>query len=122
MINGAQYSDYARVFDECNPEWKDDPERNLYFLNAQQRYANDRLKARGYLSLNDVYEMLGFELTDAGVHVGWVYRPDGNDEGDNYIEFGIFDVNKAPVKDFHDGYESAIVLDFNVDGYIHSLL
>lgn len=122
VINGAKYSDYARIFDEYNPEWKDNAERNLYFLNAQQRYANDRLKARGYLSLNDVYEMLGFEPSDAGVHVGWVYRPEGNDEGDNYIDFGIFDVNKEPVKDFLDGYEAAIVLDFNVDGYIHSLV
>lgn len=120
VIDGKQYSDYARIFDEYNPEWKDDSERNLYFLNAQQRYANDRLKARGILTLNEVYEMLGFEPTTAGVHVGWTYKPD-NDRGDNYVDFGIFDVNKPAVKDFLDGYEAAIVLDFNVDGYIYDI-
>lgn len=119
VIDGKEYSDYARIFDEYNPEWKDSAERNLYFLNAQQRYANDRLHARGYLTLNEVYEMLGFEPTTAGVHVGWV---DGSENGDSRVEFGIFDVNKPAVKDFLDGYEPAIVLDFNVDGYIESLM
>lgn len=122
VIDGKEYSDYARIFDEYNPEWKDNAERNLYFLNAQQRYANDRLKARGYLTLNEVYAMLGFEPTVAGVHVGWVYRPNGNDDGDNYVDFGIFDVSKPAIKDFLEGYEPAIVLDFNVDGYIESLI
>ena len=121
VINGKQYSDYARIFDEYNPEWKDNAERNLYFLNCQQRYANDLLKARGYLTLNEVYSSLGFEPTTAGVHVGWVYKPNGNDNGDNYIDFGIFDVSKPAVKDFLDGYEPAIVLDFNVDGYIYDI-
>lgn len=118
--NGVKYSDYARIFDEFNPEWKDNPERNLCFLNAQQRYANDRLKARGFVTLNEVYEMLGFEPSDAGVHVGWVYRPD-NDRGDNYIDFGIFNVSSPAARDFVNGYEPAIVLDFNVDGYLYSI-
>ena len=118
--NKKQYSDYARIFDEYNPEWKDNPERNLCFLNAQQKYANDRLKSRGFLTLNEVYESLGFKPTDAGVHVGWVYSPD-NDRGDNYVDFGIFNVYSPAAREFVNGYEPAIVLDFNVDGYIYSL-
>ena len=117
---GVRYSDYARIFDEFNPEWKDNPERNLCFLNCQQRYANNRLKERGFLTLNEVYEMLGFEPSDAGVHVGWIYKPD-NERGDNYVDFGIFNVNSPAARDFVNGYEPAIVLDFNVDGYLYSI-
>ena len=52
-------SDYAKFFDEYNPNWEKDSEYNLMFLRAQQNYANDLLVKRGYLFLNDVYKMLG---------------------------------------------------------------
>ena len=48
---------------------------------------------------------------------GWVYNEE-NPRGDNYIDFGIFDVNKEPARDFVNGYEKSILLDFNVDGPI----
>lgn len=115
------YSDYARIFDETNPAWEKDSEFNLYFLKAQQGYANDLLKSRGYLFLNEVYEMLGFPITKAGQVVGWLYRPD-NPTGDNFVDFGIFDLQSEKACDFVNGYERAIVLDFNVDGNIYDLM
>ena len=48
------YSDYARFFDESCAAWQNDAEYNLTFLKAQQQYANDLLKARGRLFLNEV--------------------------------------------------------------------
>ena len=69
-------SDYAKFFDEYNPNWEKDSEYNLMFLRAQQNYANDLLVKRGYLFLNDVYKMLGFEPTRAGQVVGWRYEPE----------------------------------------------
>ena len=87
------------------------------FLRAQQQYANDLLVARGHLFLNEVYDMLGIERTKAGQVVGWIYDPK-NPNGDNYIDFGIYDVNKAKNRDFVNGYEPVILLDFNVDGNI----
>ena len=119
--NPTTYSDYARFFDESCPAWQNDPEYNLTFLRAQQQYANDLLKAQGRLFLNDVYKMLGIDITKAGQVVGWVYDPDCP-VGDNFVDFGIYDMSKERVRAFVNGYEPNILLDFNVDGNIWDLM
>jgi hypothetical protein len=111
------YSDYARFFDEACPGWTKDPEFNLMFLKDQQRFANDKLKAQGYLFLNEVYDMLGIPRTKAGQVVGWIYD-EKNPIGDNFVDFGIFNENITKARDFVNGYERVILLDFNVDGNI----
>ena len=115
------YSDYARFFDAASPCWQNDPEYNLMFLKAQQQYANDLLRAKGRLFLNDVYDMLGIEKTKAGQVVGWVYDRE-NPNGDNFVDFGIYDMSKERVRAFVNGYETNILLDFNVDGNIWNLM
>ena len=114
------YSDYARFFDESCAAWQNDAEYNLTFLKAQQQYANDLLKARGRLFLNEVYRMLGIDETKAGQVVGWVYNPD-NPTGDNFVDFGIYNMQRERVRAFVNGYEPNILLDFNVDGVIWDL-
>lgn len=121
MMDPNLYSDYARFFDEASPYWQKDPEYNLVFLKAQQQYANDLLRAKGRLFLNDVYDMLGIEKTKAGQIVGWVYDPE-NPNGDNFVDFGIYDMSKERVRAFVNGYEATILLDFNVDGNIWDLM
>ena len=120
-MNPTLYSDYARFFDEASPCWQNDPEYNLMFLKAQQQYANDLLRAKGRLFLNDVYDMLGIEKTKAGQVVGWVYDRE-NPNGDNFVDFGIYDMSKERVRAFVNGYETNILLDFNVDGNIWDLM
>lgn len=115
------FSDYAKFFDDGCAGWTKDPEMNRFFLLRQQDQANERLKARGYLFLNDVYEMLGIPKTKAGQIVGWVY--DKNEpNGDNYVDFGIFNAYSEQARDFVNGYERTILLDFNVDGNILDLI
>ena len=114
------YSDYARFFDESCAAWQNDAEYNLTFLKAQQQYANDLLKAKGRLFLNEVYRMLGIDETKAGQVVGWVYNPD-NPTGDNFVDFGIYNMQRERVRAFVNGYEPNILLDFNVDGVIWNL-
>ena len=111
------YSDYAKFFDESNVNWNRNPEYNLMFLKSQQQYANDLLKSRGRLFLNEVYDMLGMERTKAGQVVGWVYD-EANPIGDNFVDFGIYDMSKERVRAFVNGYEPNILLDFNVDGNV----
>lgn len=110
-------SDYARFFDESCEGWEKDSEFNLCYLKAKQQYANDILHARGYIFLNEVYDMLGIERTKAGQIVGWVYD-EKEPLGDNYVDFGIYNIDRVKNRDFVNGYERVILLDFNVDGNI----
>ena len=65
--------------------------------------------------------MLGAKRTKAGQRVGWVYDEE-HPVGDNYVDFGMFDVRREKARDFINGYEKVIVLDFNVDGVIDDLI
>lgn len=112
-----EYSEYSKFFTDDNPYWQNDPEYNLMFLRRQEKYANDKLKAKGRLFLNEVYEMLGIPKTKAGQIVGWTYTRDPQNE-DNYVDFGIYDANKIAHQYFVNGLEKSIILDFNVEGNI----
>lgn len=115
--NSNAHSPYAKVFDELNDNWENDSEYNTMFLRKTERWANDYLKSHGYLFLNDVYKALGFQPTRAGQVVGWIYDPI-NPVGDNYVSFGIDNLYDNGVRLFVNGNESAVWLDFNVDGDI----
>lgn len=108
---------YARFFDPLSTSWSKEPEYNVLFLRCQQTYANDLLLARGHVFLNEVYDMIGVPRCKAGSIVGWIVTPDNT--SDNHIDFGIFNGGDATVRDFVNGRESAILLDFNVDGVIY---
>lgn len=105
---------FARFYDCGCTGWTKDPEQNLFFLLQQQNWANEKLKAQGYLILNDVYESLGIPKSSIGQVYGWVL--DGN--GDGFVDFGLTDVHRESVRDFVNGYERTVLLDFNVDGNI----
>ena len=115
--NPMNVSEYARFFDDGCAGWTKDPEYNLMFLRDQQRYANDLLKSKGHLFLNEVYDLLGIPRKKAGQIVGWIYD-EKHPNGDNFVDFGIYDTNKTANRDFVNGYERTILLDFNVDGNI----
>ena len=132
VVERDSLSDYSFFFDESNPYWEKDGNYNRMFLLAQQQYANDKLRANGYLFLNDVLDDLGIPRTKAGQIVGWIYNPD-NPNGDNYVDFGIYETyrrdEEAFVKDkaMHERfgkeiYERVVILDFNVDGNILDLM
>ena len=75
--------------------------------------ANDKLHAHGHLFLNEVYDMLDIPRSKAGQVVGWVHTK----EKPAYVDFGIFETYKKN-RDFVNGYERCILLDFNVTGNI----
>ena len=121
VFDPNDYTGYARCYDDGCTGWTKDPELNLYFLKCQQNQANDKLKAQGYLFLNDVYDMLGIPKTKAGFVVGWIYN-EHNPVGDNFVDFGLYDIDKEGCRDFVNGYERSVWLDFNVDGNILDLM
>jgi Family of unknown function (DUF6353) len=112
------YSQYAKFFDESNPNWTRSAEKNLSFLNVQQKIATDILLSKGFILLNDVYDMLGIPRTTAGCVVGWTVYGDG----DNRVDFGIFNHHTDEVRGFINGWEKSVLLDFNVDGVVYDLI
>lgn len=114
--SASEASPYARVFGEGNQNWREfDPNGNATFLKAQEQYANSLLHARGFIMLNEVYDMLGLEPTSAGAVVGWV-----RNNGDNYVSF---DIGEWPnTVDYINGTERGCLLDFNVDGVVYDLI
>lgn len=110
-------SQYARFFDEASIYWSKDPEKNLLFLKSQQNWFNDRLKIKGHVFLNEVYDALDIPRTSAGAVVGWVK---GNK--DSFVDFNIFDGKDPRKRAFVNGYERCILMDFNVDGVIYDLI
>lgn len=130
MVDRAKaISPYARWFDEGafdsstgqwlyrNYAWRDNPMINECTIRGAQVTANQLLKAKGFLFLNEVYDMLGLPKSVDGQIVGW----DMCGDGDKYIDFGVFPEggHQLPVnKAFLDGRNPNALLDFNVDGPI----
>lgn len=109
---------YARYFDEGSTSWQRRDEYNQLFLNSQQNYANNLLQTRGHLFLNEVYDALGLPRSKAGAVVGWVVSKDG----DNFVDFGIYNQENERARRFVNRDERSILLDFNVDGVIYDLI
>lgn len=123
---GTGPSMYARVFEEQvydtngnytgSSQWSPSAEYNASNLILKNAWANEHLRARGYLFLNDVYDELGFPRTKAGQMVGWLWQGDG----DNNVSFGPevdAIIGKMPgYMAYRDG--GSFLLDFNVDGVI----
>lgn len=110
VVDG-DYSPYARFFDQGCMYFNEDPTLNLMFLREKQNELTTRLERRGYVTLNEVYYELDIpETKEFGTHVGWV-----KGHGDNKVAFDIYNIHKRANRDFVNGYEPAILLDFNVD-------
>lgn len=117
-IDPSTISDYSRIYDCGCVGWDKDPEINLMFLKRQQENASQLLRKRGHLFLNEVYDMLGFPRTKAGQVVGWIYD-EKCPNGDNFVDFGLYNLDNWKTNDFVNGYERTVLLDFNVDGVIY---
>lgn len=98
---------YSRIFDDRSPNFENNSRYNLMFLKQTEAYANQLLKARGHLFLNEVYDMLGLSHTKTGAITGWKCE-ENNMNRDNFVEFNI-----VPHPDIYK-----FIIDFNVDGVI----
>ena len=112
-------SKYARRFDESTSKHYSSCYDVEEFLKAMDRAANELLRERGHLYLNDVYELLGLSQSEEFKNVGWIFNLE-NPVGDNYVDFGIYEYRNWKALRGIEGYN--IVLDFNVDGDIKDLI
>ena len=113
-----KFSKYARILDRRTDIigrsiWHDNEELLIY-LRLTQNWMNDRLKINKFLTLNDVYKELGIKEILNGDKVGWIYD-EKHPVGDNYVDFGIYNIEVDINRDFMRGLSTKIVLDFNVD-------
>lgn len=99
----------GRIFDESNPNWDENQNFTMMFLNSQESILNDILHTRGHVFLNEVLDALGFNQTSEGAVVGWFGK-------DHTIDFGLYDIRKN--RRFINGDDKAIYLNFNHDGVI----
>jgi len=110
--NRVDDSDFCRLFDELNAKtYKMDAIANYTWLKQAEKYATQRLRDRGHLFLNEVYDMLGMEHTSTGAICGWRV----NGDGDDFVSFGLESIPSE-----WDWYEEpAMWLNFNCEGVIY---
>ena len=109
----------CRFFDSSNPNWDANPAFTIMWLRGRQNYLNDLLHTRGHVFLNEVYDALGFEHSPQGAVLGWINgEGDVDEDGDSYIDFGLYDPKKDSVRRFVNGVDNVIMLEFNHHGVI----
>jgi hypothetical protein len=109
-------SAYTFYFDSSNQNWEKNAGHNAIFLRFTQNQLNDRLHAKGHLFLNEALDALGLPHTTAGAVTGWLARG----EGDGYVDFQCWNNKDMDrLADFEDGFDDAILIEFNVDGPIY---
>lgn len=109
---------YTRCFDETNPYWVRNADKNKTFLICRMKEVNMLLKHKGFLTLNDVLDSLGYPRIKEGLVMGWRYDKD-SPLGDEQVDFGIFELQNS---DFINGYEQSIWLNFNVQGNVYDMV
>ena len=117
VVDPSDIDDTSRIWYEGNPGWTKDPEHNLSYLKLQQQFATKKLQSQGFLFLNEVYDMLGFPKTAAGAVIGWIYD-EKNPIGDNFVDFGLYNIHDKQKAEFINGQERSVILEFNHDGNI----
>lgn len=109
-----------RFFMEGNPNWSKDLFHNKNFLIGAQNALNDLLRNRGYVFLNEAYDMLGFDRSQEGQVRGWIY--DRKNPATTYIDLGLYDPHDKAKMLFVNGDERSILVTFNDQGDILSVL
>lgn len=99
-------------------------EANIMTLRQRENYLNDRLRMRGHLYLNEALEELGFDHTEEGSVVGWLWKPeDTSHSGYSFVSLGCWgDDERTSINPLMMNSEDGIFLDFNVVGEIYRRL
>ena len=120
VLGTNDISPYAFVFsEETSTMFKRNYDMNHFMLRSSEHYANDILRIRGHLFLNEVLDSLGMTRTKAGAVVGWVYgHNEHNNNNDQVVIFGLERPINEEMQDVKDSMFQPFYLDFNVDGVI----
>lgn len=107
-------SPYAVFFDISNPNYvKDDVNQNVDFLSDTELCLNRKLKAQGWLFLNEARMACGFKPIPEGQVLGWTYDDKDPNQNEHSIDLGISHISRQDVRDFRNGYEKVFIIDFD---------
>lgn len=115
---------YSKFFDQYSDRWRRSwtPEQVWEYLRQKQREANDMLRCRKHIFLNEVYDLLGLDRTEEGAVVGWILT---KNNPDSFVDFGL---NRMPEEErrrflsAERNEDIKIWLHFNPDGLIYNMI
>ena len=115
---------YSQVFDQYSDRWRRSwtPDQVWEYLFQKQREANDMLRIRKHIFLNEVYDLLGLERTEAGAVVGWILT---KNNPDSFVDFGLDKMPEERRREFLSAERNEDIwvrLHFNPDGLIYNML
>lgn len=94
MIPQMNETAFDRLFDDGqNRYWSKDGRLNVAHLQAAEATANSILRGKGTLTMNELWNIVGFNQqdTDEGLYLGWKYIKDDPVYGDTHIDLGFTD-------------------------------
>lgn len=105
------------IFDETCTSWTNDREANVEYLRYTKTRFDELLKHRGYVLLKEVFEALGFPVTESIVKSGWIYVGDEDYRYDSIgMEMFWIDVTGAEIN------TPNVFLEFEAIDNIHRYL
>lgn len=112
---------YSVIFDDGNVNWEaswdrdENWDRPATWLADMQRFFQNQLESRGYLFWSECLKDMGFKETKKSRTDGWTWIKNVHEP---VVDLGVFKTNIAKNEDFINGYEKAVILNPNCDGYI----
>lgn len=115
---------YSKFFDEYSDRWRRSwtPYEVWQYLEQKEREANDMLRIRKHIFLNEVYDLLGLDRTPEGAVVGWILTK--NNPNSN-VDFGLKSMPEDARRKFLSAERNEdikIWLHFNPDGLIYNMI
>lgn len=115
---------YSQIFDQYSDRWRRSwtPDQVWEYLRQKQREANDMLRIRKHLFLNEVYDLLGMERTEPGCVVGWILT---KNNPDSYVDFGLDSIPEERRREILSAERNEDIwvrLHFNPDGLIYNMI
>ena len=119
------YADiYNGIFDEYSDRWQRywNAEQVLHYLRTKENEANDLLKIRKHLFVNEVNDMLGFERTPQGQVTGWIIT---HENPDTHVSFGLDEMPDEELRQILGTYRNEdirVKIRLNPTGLIYNLI
>lgn len=115
---------YSKFFDQYSDRWRRSwtPQQVWEYLVQKEREANDMLRIRKHIFLNEVYDLLGLDRTEEGAVVGWILTKNNSN---SFVDFGLRTMPEEERRKFltaERNEDIKIWLHFNPDGLIYNMI